>query len=145
MLTIQGLRPGLHPGRALGRPAAVWGLIVEGCLGAVIPPSPVPEALEDGRRMASEELDVVPQGLSEQRQEPEHRIVAPDGALFDGSWEEIVRRMRDEKGDPSHSLQEFMSDVARYGLRQSGVQIPTHDAESFIRGSAVAGLLRIVR
>ena len=28
---------------------------------------------------------------------------------------------------------------------KTGIRIPTHDAESFIRGSAVAGLLRIVR
>jgi tetratricopeptide (TPR) repeat protein len=83
--------------------------------------------------------------LAEQKQEPEHQIIVSDGAHFDGSWEEIVRRMRDEKGDPSHSMQEFMSDVARHGFQERGVHIPTHDAESFIRGSAVAGLLRIVR
>ena len=83
--------------------------------------------------------------LAEQKQEPEHQIIVSDGAHFDGSWEDIVRRMRDQTGDPSHSLTEFMTDVARHGFRQSGVHIPTHDAESFIRGSAVAGLLRIVR
>lgn len=83
--------------------------------------------------------------LAEQKTEPEHTVVVPDGAEFDGSWEEIVRHMRDEKGDPSHSMQEFMIDVARHSFRQTGVRIPTHDAESFIRGSAVAGLLRIVR
>jgi hypothetical protein len=53
--------------------------------------------------------------------------------------------MRDQKGDPSHSVHEFMSDVARHGFEERGVLIPTHDAESFIRGSAVAGLLRILR
>ena len=83
--------------------------------------------------------------LAEQKLEPEHQIIVSDGAHFDGSWEEIVRRMRDEKGDPSHSMQEYMSDVARHGFQERGVLIPTHDAESFIRGSAVAGLLRIVR
>ena len=83
--------------------------------------------------------------LAEQKHEPEHQIVVSDGAHFGGSWEEIVRRMRDQKGDPSHSVEEFMSDVARHGFQERGVLIPTHDAESFIRGSAVAGLLRIVR
>src|SRR5512146_1436650 len=73
--------------------------------------------------------------LAEQKTEPEHTVVVPDGAEFDGSWEEIVRHMRDEKGDPSHSMQEFMIDVARHSFRQTGVRIPTHDAESFIRGS----------
>jgi Tfp pilus assembly protein PilF len=84
--------------------------------------------------------------LVEQRQLPEHQIiVVSDGTGFDGSWEEIVRRMRDEKGNPSHTLREFMSSVSQHGFRETGIRIPTHDAESFIRGSAVAGLLRIVR
>ena len=38
-----------------------------------------------------------------------------------------------------------MNGVSQHGLQETGVRIPTNDAESFIRGSAVAGLLRIVR
>ena len=76
---------------------------------------------------------------------PEHQIVDTAGGEFDGTWEEIVRSMRDRVGNPSHSMQEFMAAVSQTGFRQTGVRIPTHDAESFIRGSAVAGLLRIVR
>jgi hypothetical protein len=53
--------------------------------------------------------------------------------------------MRDETGNPTHSVQEFMKGMAQHGFRQTGVRIPTHDAESFLRGSATAGLLRIVR
>jgi tetratricopeptide (TPR) repeat protein len=83
--------------------------------------------------------------LAEQKQEPEHQIIVADGTEFGGSWEEIVRRMRDETGNPAHSMEEFMSGVSQHGFRQTGIRIPTHDAESFIRGSAVAGLLRIVR
>jgi tetratricopeptide (TPR) repeat protein len=83
--------------------------------------------------------------FAEQRLDGEHQIVVPDGAHYGGSWDEIVRRMRDERGFPPHSLAEFMSDVAGLGLRETGVKIPTNDAESFIRGSAEAGLLRIVR
>jgi tetratricopeptide (TPR) repeat protein len=92
--------------------------------------------------------------LAEQKQEtdptsvqdePEHKIIASDGVPYGGSWEEIVGHMRDEKGNPTHSLQEFMNDAAHHGFRQTGVHIPSNDAESFIRGSAVAGLLRIVR
>lgn len=83
--------------------------------------------------------------LAEQKQGPEHHIVASDGTEFGGSWEEIVRRMRDRTGNPAHSMEEFMTGVSQHGFRQTGIRIPTHDAESFIRGSAVAGLLRIVR
>jgi tetratricopeptide (TPR) repeat protein len=87
--------------------------------------------------------------LAEQKFEPEveteHQIVSLDGTQFNGSWDEIVRRMRDETGNPADSAHEFMSGVSQHAFRQTGVRIPTHDAESFLRGSAVAGLLRIVR
>jgi len=75
----------------------------------------------------------------------EHQIIALDGAEYHGSWEEIVRRMRDETGHPAHSMEEFMAGVSQDGFRQTGIRIPIHDAESFLRGSAEAGLLRIVR
>ena len=81
----------------------------------------------------------------EHTQEPEHQIIVQDGTQFGGSWEEIVRHMRDQRGNPAHSMEEFMSGVSQHGFRETGVRIPTHDAESFIRGSAVAGLLRIVK
>jgi tetratricopeptide (TPR) repeat protein len=83
--------------------------------------------------------------LVEQKAEPEHQIIVQDGTQFGGSWEEIVRRMRDQRGNPAHSMEEFMHGVSQHGFRQTGIRIPTNDAESFIRGSAVAGLLRIVR
>jgi Tfp pilus assembly protein PilF len=83
--------------------------------------------------------------LAEQKHDPEHQIIASEGTQFDGSWEEIVRRMRDETGNPADSVQEFMTGVSQRAFRRTGVRIPTHDAESFLRGSAVAGLLRIVR
>lgn len=82
--------------------------------------------------------------LAEQKL-PEHQIVVSDGTHFDGSWEDIVRHMRDQTGNPADSMQEFMTGMSQRGFRQTGVRIPTHDAESFLRGSAVAGLLRIVR
>jgi tetratricopeptide (TPR) repeat protein len=86
-------------------------------------------------------------GLAEQKQEADapHQIISRDGTKYAGSWEEIVLRMRDMQGDPTHTMEDFMRRVARRGFRETGVQIPTQDAESFIRGSADAGLLRIVR
>jgi tetratricopeptide (TPR) repeat protein len=83
--------------------------------------------------------------LADQRQGAEHQVIAPDGSRFAGSWDDIVRRLRDETGNPTDSVREFMDVVSKHGFRQTGVRIPTNDAESFIRGSAIAGLLRIVR
>jgi tetratricopeptide (TPR) repeat protein len=83
--------------------------------------------------------------LVDQKHPPEHQIIVSDGTHFDGSWEEIVRHMRDQTGNPADSMHEYMAGMSQNGFRQTGVRIPTHDAESFLRGSAVAGLLRIVR
>jgi Tfp pilus assembly protein PilF len=76
----------------------------------------------------------------------EHSIMMTDGRQYVGSWERIVRAMRDaNKAMAGRSLQEFMATEARRGYSLTGVKIPAGDAESFIRGSASAGLLRIVR
>ena len=76
----------------------------------------------------------------------EHSILMTDGVEYVGSWERIVREMRDaSRHMAGRSLQEYMSNEARRGYSLTGVKIPTSDAESFIRGSATAGLLRIVR
>jgi hypothetical protein len=43
------------------------------------------------------------------------------------------------------SLLDFMASYARRGQAETGVVIPTTDAEAFIRGSAEAGVVRIVQ
>jgi hypothetical protein len=67
-------------------------------------------------------------------------------ARFEGSWAEIVRKMRDADGGyAGRSVDAYMSVEAQRVFESSGVRISTTDPESFIRGSAAAGLLRIVR
>lgn len=75
----------------------------------------------------------------------EHRVMTRDGRAFRGSWDEIVRQMRDGNATFSgRSIQDFMLSEARRQYTLTGMVIPTGDAESFIRGSADAGLLRIL-
>ncbi|MGH7720432.1 MAG: tetratricopeptide repeat protein [Gemmatimonadaceae bacterium] len=79
-------------------------------------------------------------------QDEDHHITTTDGREFAGSWEEIVRRMRDSSQSfADRSLEEFMRTEARRVYSERRVHIPTDDAESFIRASANAGLLKIVR
>ncbi|HEY7566512.1 MAG TPA: hypothetical protein VH762_03020, partial [Gemmatimonadaceae bacterium] len=92
-------------------------------------------ATGDGRR---EELGA---GLGD-----DHQVMTSDGRDFRGSWEEIVQAMRDaDIAFIGYSVEEFMATEARRRFSLTGVVIPTGDAESFLRGSADAGLLRIVR
>ena len=76
-----------------------------------------------------------------------HEVLTPDGRQLNGSWEDIVREMEqtDTEAGKHPTLQDFMSRVARRAYRDTGVRVPSHDAELFLRGSAAAGLLRIVR
>lgn len=78
---------------------------------------------------------------------PAHEILTPDGVQLTGSWEEIVRSMKagDMEALQDRSVDEFMARVAKRAFRETGVRVPHHDAEMFVRGSADAGLLRIVR
>ena len=76
----------------------------------------------------------------------EHEVTTSDGRQFHGSWDEIVAAMRDADGTfNGRSVAEFMANEARRRFSLTGVVIPTGDAESFLRGSADAGILRIVR
>ncbi len=84
--------------------------------------------------------------LSDKKEAPDlHRVVSRDGRRYDGAWDEIVGAMRDASAShKARSIEEFMQAEARRGFALTGVLIPTRDAESFLRASADAGLLRIV-
>jgi tetratricopeptide (TPR) repeat protein len=82
--------------------------------------------------------------LTEQKQvASNHQVIGRDGRTYEGTWEEIVSQMRDASATPAKSVLEFMQSEARRGLSLTGILISTADAESFVRGSADAGLLRI--
>ena len=78
-----------------------------------------------------------------------HEVFTSDGRQLTGSWEDIVRSLHHtnaEAGDGAdHSLEEFMSRMAKRAFRETGVRVPSHDPELFVRASADAGLLRIVQ
>ncbi|HET8655815.1 MAG TPA: tetratricopeptide repeat protein [Longimicrobiaceae bacterium] len=72
-----------------------------------------------------------------------HRVRTADGRVFSGTWEEIVRQMRDALAEPGDSLPRFMRKAAQRARKLTGYDLPCNDAESFVRESARLGLLRI--
>jgi len=76
-----------------------------------------------------------------------HEVLTRDGRQITGSWEDIVRSLQHVDADGGHevSLEAFMTRVARRTFRETGVRVPSHDVELFVRASADAGLLRIVQ
>lgn len=73
-----------------------------------------------------------------------HRVIMRDGTAFEGSWEEIVQALRDAR-DAGRPLDEYMAIEARRFYGATGMRVASHAPEAFIRGSADAGMLRIVR
>jgi Tfp pilus assembly protein PilF len=106
-------------------------------------------AMEDAHVDARNQLELFGQmlaGLADDHHDTGlHRVLTRDGHPFDGTWDQIVTKMRDAAAGTARSLHDFMISEARRGFSLTGVVIPTGDAESFIRGSADAGLLRILR
>ncbi len=72
-----------------------------------------------------------------------HRVRTLDGALFNGSWEEIVASLHDAFSEGEESIGAFMSRTARQLRERTGREVACGSAEEFVRGSAEAGLLRI--
>jgi hypothetical protein len=74
-----------------------------------------------------------------------HRVSTVSGATYVGTWEEIVRQMKDDAAEcVAGSLEEYMEASARRWRKQTGAAIPATDPESFLRASADAGVLRIL-
>ena len=85
-------------------------------------------------------------GMRKQPRAEVHRVRTRDGLTYIGTWEEIVAEMRDnDDAFSGRPIREFLEEAAARASALSGSKVPATDAESFIRGSADAGLLRIMR
>ncbi len=74
-----------------------------------------------------------------------HEVMTLAGTLLRGTWDEILQQMKDaEREWQTASLSEFMLGHARRGQTETGVVIPVTSPEAFVRGSAAAGVIRIV-
>lgn len=71
----------------------------------------------------------------------EHRVRTLDGRVYQGSWPEIVRALRDDGPRPGQPLDEFMQEFGRRVENVTGVRIPVGDPASFLRGAVHAGML----
>jgi Flp pilus assembly protein TadD len=74
----------------------------------------------------------------------EHSVMTRTGDLFTGTWDAIVTEMRDANSG-GKSLYEYMLAEAARVQAQTGQRVPTESAEAFLRGSADAGVLKIIR
>lgn len=106
------------------------------------------ESAENEARGQLELFGALLSGFVKERESDEsaHCITIGEGNSYEGTWEEILLKMREARGgNGSGSIEDFMANEARRAQSLTGRRIPTESAESFIKGSADAGLLRIVR
>lgn len=75
-----------------------------------------------------------------------HVVATLAGQVLRGSWDEILTQFKaSDRAWAAATLHEFMAGLAQKGRTQTGVVIPVTDAEAFLRGSAEAGVLRIIQ
>lgn len=75
-----------------------------------------------------------------------HLVATLSGHTFRGSWDDILRQMKASDAEWAEAtMADFMAGLARRGQAETGVVIPLTDVEAFIRGSAEAGVLRIIQ
>lgn len=74
-----------------------------------------------------------------------HVIETLSGLALRGSWDELLLQLQAVEGAwADNTLTEFMQSYAQRGATETGVRIPLTGAEAFLRGSAEAGVIRIV-
>lgn len=107
-------------------------------------PDPVDELLAEVQAGATDAGPAVVPGMVDVA-DPlcRHRIRTREGAVYTGSWEEIVRQFRDARGLPGETVAQFMKRQSQEARLQRGVLIPWDEPETFLRASARAGLLTI--
>ena len=75
-----------------------------------------------------------------------HVIETLGGLTLRGSWDELLLQLQVVEGAwADGTLTEFMRAYARRGSAETGVSIPVTGAEPFLRGSAAAGVIRILQ
>ncbi len=86
------------------------------------------------------------QGMRRRQPGDIHRVRSAGGVTYTGTWHEIVLQMKmDDRELSEASLDQYMERVASRSRTEAGLVIPIGDAESFVHGAALAGLLMIVR
>jgi len=85
---------------------------------------------------------LTPPGDARETEVKVHRVRTVEGAVFEGTWEEILGGMRD-RSEPGIPLSVYMRRAARQIRERTGRTVPCHSAEEFLRAGARLGLLRI--
>lgn len=89
------------------------------------------------------QLDLFPRPQGERAQRAQHHVRTADGRAYRGTWQEIIRQMRDQSGFGHETTVQYMRRLAERWHEQANVRIPFHDPEGFFRAAIEAGLVKL--
>ena len=94
----------------------------------------------EGPLMDPSQLELFERGVRKAEVD-RHRVRLADGHLFCGTWDEILRQMRDHAGFSHETLSQYMRRLSERWHEQAAVDIPFMDPESFFEAAIRASLL----
>ncbi len=94
-------------------------------------------------REGRSQLDLFPRLQGERAQKAQHRVRTSEGHAYRGTWQDIIRQMRDQAGFNHESTIQYMRRLAERWHEHVGVDIPFHDPEGFFRAAIAAGLIKL--
>jgi len=72
-----------------------------------------------------------------------HRVQLPEGEVCAGTWQDIVRQLRDARGYADETVAQFMRRRAEEAHARIGLTLPVEDPKEFVLGGARAGFWQI--
>lgn len=72
-----------------------------------------------------------------------HRVQLPEGEVCAGTWQDIVRQLRDARGYADETVAQFMRRRADEAHARVGLTLPVEDPKEFVLGGARAGFWQI--
>ena len=100
-------------------------------------------AADSGNAGSRNQLDLFPKLQGERAQRAQHQVRTRDGRTYRGTWQEIIRQMRDQAGFGYETTVQYMRRMAERWHEQANVHIPFHDPEGFFRAAINAGLIKL--
>jgi Tfp pilus assembly protein PilF len=91
----------------------------------------------------SDDTSLEEMALVVRREIDAHRLQLPDGGTYTGTWQALVEKICNAKGEPGESVAQFMQRHAAEAHARMGVALPAEDPKEFLMAGERAGYWQI--